>query len=474
MCSSDLRLKDLKPGDRIVRAVRRMDSGRGKPAPMKDATHQCDSKGFVSRTITNISGKADTDRIRAIQSLGEMPTLSTAMALVWKITKCAWWNRVENALYAVNRLQKKMLGLIGGINSAWTTTMKPEQSEVCCVTTATSLSDMAKPQKSCCEPLSIYETTVDEIVNIVEFGCKDVFDIQVERTENFIAEGLVSHNTRWHEDDLSGWLLKDHQHEGWEVLNLPALCEKPDELGRVEGEPLWPEAYPAEELDTIRKSVGSRDWNALYQQRPAAAEGSVFKKENWRFYKPLELEPKSLANSLECHTICQAWDTAFKTGSQNDFSVCVTIGVSSNRYYVLDLWRDRVEFPDLKRIVQAQSYKWGPHAILVEDTAAGQSLLQELTRNTRLPLLPVKADRDKVSRSNAVTPSHEAGLIYLPEDARWLFEFLEEMGSFPNAVHDDQVDAFVHALTWALRVSPPTYEEPEEEFFGKTTYGWLA
>ena len=296
----------------------------------------------------------------------------------------------------------------------------------------------------------------------------------VARTRLMPGGAIVVIQTRWHEDDLSGWLLKDHQHEGWEVLNLPALCEKPDELGRVEGEPLWPEAYPAEELDTIRKSVGSRDWNALYQQRPAAAEGSVFKKENWRFYKPLELDPKALANSLECHTICQAWDTAFKTGSQNDFSVCVTIGVSANRYYVLDLWRDRVEFTDLKRIVQAQSYKWGPHAILVEDTAAGQSLLQELLRNTRLPLLPVKADRDKVSRSNAVTPSHEAGLIYLPENKPWLFEFLEEMGSFPNAVHDDQVDAFVHALSWALRVSPPTYEEPEEDFNGRSVYGWLS
>jgi predicted phage terminase large subunit-like protein len=281
--------------------------------------------------------------------------------------------------------------------------------------------------------------------------------------------------TRWHEDDLAGWLIKEHAHEGWEVLNLPALAEPGDPLGRSEGDALWPEAYPVEELAVIRRSVGSRDWSALYQQRPTAAEGGLFKREHWRYFKPKENEPKALVQSLGCFQVIQAWDTAFKTKEANDYSVGVTIGISPNRYYVLDCWRDRLEFPELKRAIQAQAMKWGAHAVLIEDAAAGQSLLQEMQRNTRLPLIPVKADRDKVSRANAVTPSHEAGLVYLPEDAAWLADFLDELASFPSAPHDDQVDALVHGLTWAMKAQAPEIEEPEEEFYGRASgMGWLA
>ena len=299
----------------------------------------------------------------------------------------------------------------------------------------------------------------------------------VARTRLMPGGAIVVIQTRWHDDDLAGWLLREHQHENWEVLNLPALAEAGDPLGRTEGAALWPEAYPEAELATIRLSVGSRDWSALYQQRPSAAEGSIFRREHWRYYRPTEVEPKALVASLRCFQVVQAWDTAFKTKETNDYTVGVTIGISENRYYILDRWRNRVEFPDLKRTVTAQAAKWGATAVLIEDTAAGQSLIQELTRNTRLPLVPVKADRDKVTRANAVTPTHEAGLIYLPESAEWVSDFVDELASFPSAPHDDQVDALVHGMTWAMRVEPPQFDEtPEEEFFGRPTagHGWLA
>ena len=298
----------------------------------------------------------------------------------------------------------------------------------------------------------------------------------VARTRLMPGGAIVVIQTRWHEDDLAGWLLKEHEHEGWETLNLPAIAEPGDALGRMEGEALWPAAYPVPELAVIRKSVGGRDWSALYQQRPSAAEGSVFKREHWRYYQPPEHEPKSLISALGCFQVVQAWDTAFKKGSMNDYSVGVTIGISANRYYILDCWRDRLEFPDLKRAVMAQAAKWGATAVLVEDTAAGQSLLQELGRNTRLPLIPVKADKDKVSRANAVTPTHEAGLCYLPMGAHWLSDFVDELASFPSAPHDDQVDAWVHGMTWAMQANPPEVEVVEEdEFFGRASgMGWMA
>ena len=261
--------------------------------------------------------------------------------------------------------------------------------------------------------------------------------------------------TRWHEDDLAGWLLREHTHEGWETINLPALAEPDDALGRAEGDPLWPEAYPLEALERIRRTVGARDWAALYQQRPSAAEGAIFKREHWQTHKPTETNPMALLQALGIHHVIQAWDTAFKTRETNDFSVCVTLGVAKSRYYVLDVWRDRAEFPELKRAMVSQHAKWKAHSVVIEDTAAGQSLIQELRRNTRMPLIAMKADHDKVTRAHAATPSHEAGLCYLPEGEPWVDDFEDELAGFPGAAHDDQVDAFVHAMTYALNHSAP-------------------
>jgi len=117
---------------------------------------------------------------------------------------------------------------------------------------------------------------------------------------------------------------------------------------------------------------------------------------------------------------------------------------------VLDVRRERMEFPDLKRTVVSEYERWNAHAVLIEDAAAGQSLLQELRRNTRVPLVAVKADRDKVSRAHAVTATHEAGLVHLPTGQEWRRAFEDELASFPNAPHDDQVDAFVYALSHAI------------------------
>lgn len=273
----------------------------------------------------------------------------------------------------------------------------------------------------------------------------------VARTRLMPGGAIVVIQTRWHEDDLSGWLQREHMHEGWEILNLPAIAELDDPIGRAEGEALWPACYPVSELSKIRASIGGRDWAALYQQRPSAAEGSIFKRGHWQYYKPTTDNPRQLIEDLGITTVIQSWDTAFKTRETNDYTAGVTIGVAKNRYYLLDVWRDRCEFPELKRALVAQHAKWAAHSVLIEDTAAGQSLIQELRRNTRVPIIPVKADRDKVSRASATTAAHEAGLFVLPESAPWLADFVDELASFPNAPHDDQVDAFVHAVAGALR-----------------------
>jgi predicted phage terminase large subunit-like protein len=147
----------------------------------------------------------------------------------------------------------------------------------------------------------------------------------------------------------------------------------------------------------------------LYQQRPAAAEGVIFKRNYWQLYRP----PLTVA----LNRIVQSWDTAFKKGTENDFSVCTTWAVADNGYYLLHVWRERVEFPELKRVLASLAEQWKPHAILVEDRASGQSLIQELKNSTALPIIPVKVDSDKQTRAAAVTPIMEAGKIFLPESA---------------------------------------------------------
>ena len=192
---------------------------------------------------------------------------------------------------------------------------------------------------------------------------------------------IIIIQTRWHEDDLAGWLLREHAHENWDVLSLPAIAEQ-DEGFRKEGEALWPEQFPLLELERIRAATGGRAWASLYQQRPAAAEGVIFKRGWWQFYQ----QPPTVA----FNRIVQSWDTAFKKGTENDFSVCTTWGVADNGYYLLHLWRGRVEFPELKRVVASLADQWKPDAILVEDKASGQSLIQELKLSTALPLIPVQ------------------------------------------------------------------------------------
>jgi len=255
---------------------------------------------------------------------------------------------------------------------------------------------------------------------------------------------IIIIQTRWHEDDLAGWLLREHASENWDVLRLPAIAEQ-DEGFRKEGEALWPERFPLPELETIRAATGGRAWASMYQQRPAAAEGVIFKRDWWQFFSP----PLTVA----LNQIVQSWDTAFKKGTENDFSVCTTWGVASDGYYLLHLWRGRVEFPELKRVLASLAEQWKANAILVEDKASGQSLIQELKLSTALPLIPVKVDSDKQTRAQAVTPLIEAGKVFLPQSASWVNDFVEEMAYFPNGIHDDVVDATTQALNY-LRVKP--------------------
>lgn len=269
---------------------------------------------------------------------------------------------------------------------------------------------------------------------------------------------IVLIQTRWHEDDLAGWCLKEQAQEGWTVLNLPAIAET-DEGWRKEGDALWPEKFPLKRLMQIRQTIGGNEWPALYQGRPAAIEGAIFRREWWRSYSQATLPS-------EFERIIVSLDTAFKVGVSNDFSAAIAVGVGKHGYYVLHVVKDRLEFPELQRRLEAMCLKFHPDAVLIEDAASGQSLIQTLKAETRLPVLPVKPQGDKVSRAHAVTPLVESGRVLLPESAAWLPDFLDELSSFPNAAHDDCVDAFTQAIGYLKKSgeSDGTYRFYQESF----------
>ena len=256
---------------------------------------------------------------------------------------------------------------------------------------------------------------------------------RVFRTRAEPGAAIIVVMTRWHQEDLVGRLLKQSQEDPtsdqWKVLHFPALT---DSIA------LWPERYPLGVLESIRSSIGGRAFESLYQGNPTIAEGQIIKREWWRYFK----EPPSFLR------IIHSWDTAFKDKTQNDYSVCTVWGETQNGFYLLDVWRARVEFPELKRTAVALDARDKPSVVLVEDKASGQSLIQELQRDTRIPVIPFKVDSNKVARANSVTPLIEAGRVFLPESAPWLFDYIEELSAFPNAGHDDQVDSMTQALAF--------------------------
>lgn len=242
--------------------------------------------------------------------------------------------------------------------------------------------------------------------------------------------------TRWHTDDLAGRILQSDDAINWTVINFPALAENNDLLGRVSGEALCPDRFNTEQLLEIKAVMGA-SFQALYQQRPTAIEGAIFKREYWQYYKECP----------EFNLRVLSIDTAFKTKKENDFSVINFYGKTNTASYMVNRWKGKVEYPDLKRAVIECATNFQPHEILIEDKASGQSLIQELRRGTNLPIKAIQVDSDKIARANASVGFIEAGKLLLPMSAPWLLDYLDTMAAFPNFTHDDDVDATTQYLS---------------------------
>lgn len=255
--------------------------------------------------------------------------------------------------------------------------------------------------------------------------------------------GIIVIQTRWHMDDLAGRLLeaaRTGEGDQWRVVNFPAIAEQ-DETHRKAGEALHPARYPLEQLHAIRAAIGSRDWEALYQQHPTPDGGGIFKAEWLRFWLP-----KDLPQDFERMLI--SWDMTFKDGDDSDFVVGQVWGKAGANFYLLDQVRGRMGFTATLAAFQALARKW-PQAQrkLVEDKANGPAVIDCL-RNTVPGIIPVEPDGSKVARAHAVTTYFEAGNVHIPHPSvcGWVSEYMAELTQFPAAAHDDQVDATTQAL----------------------------
>lgn len=260
--------------------------------------------------------------------------------------------------------------------------------------------------------------------------------------------GILLVQTRWHHDDLAGRLLRQPGHQ-WEVINLPALAEDRDPLGRDAGEPLDPERFTRDALEALREgpdAVSPRDWLAQYQGRPTPDEGAIFQRD-WFLNEP---DPHLPGPTF------QYWDTSFgKSQRGGDWTVCGTWRLEQNAYRLIDVYRSRDPYPVLKERAVAIAAVHHPRLVVVEDAASGQSLIQDLRVNTRLPVVAWKVDRDKVSRAHAVTGqwASKRARLSLPDHVAQTF--IDEHLLFPEGDHDDQVDmgamALAHLSIWQAR-----------------------
>ena len=285
--------------------------------------------------------------------------------------------------------------------------------------------------------------------------------------------------TRWHPDDMAGRLMKseDWKEGRWKHINYQAILDRTISRTAVNKLPadhpfynpkplrelteseryhteteevsLWPERFPLEELKR-RRRLNPREFASLYQQQPYIQGGNLLRTEWWRYY-PADLKPERFA------ALVITIDTAFKRNEQADYSVAIVAGIDANGdIYIVDLMRGRYEFPELKQRAVLLNNFWrgkGLRAIYVEDKASGQTLIQELKRQSGLSIIPYKVVHDKVARVNAILPIIEGGRVFLPDDAPWLDTFMEEATAFPGGAHDDQVDAFTMAIDILSRTS---------------------
>ena len=480
-----VRLRDLKPGDLLV-SLKDAKNPQGQLQDRENAELAKQKIGITSKIlnlkdkIRDIGGNAKVK----LASLMNAPVLSTVlgcaksimgsiigltlerkertskksgkdisstdMGSLWINIMISLISKTAYAPFVDNLQQEKIHDYTGEISYASTTATTAERLEVYFATTATSQLDTQKLGKSPLQLLNISDFTVEEVIAIDPAGKEVVYDIQVERTENFVANGLVVSNTRWHEDDLSGRILpegwngesgrilcKDGNY--WEVVCLAAKCESAnDPLGRPIGEYLWREWF--DDRHWAQFEQNPRTWAALFQQRPAPLEGDLFRPDQ---IKVIDALP---AGDIKW---CRGWDLASTT--DGDFTAGGKLGrLPDGRFVIADMVRIRVgpDQRDAAMVNTAGLDGKGVRISIPQDPGqAGKTQVLYLTR--ALSGYTVKSSPesgDKIVRAEPFAAQVNIGNVMMLK-GDFNTALINELRVFPNGTNDDQVDSLSRAFS---------------------------
>ncbi len=269
--------------------------------------------------------------------------------------------------------------------------------------------------------------------------------------------GILIIMQRTHIDDLVGHVLANSE---WAELCLPAIAEedeeftvqKPDgsdfDVGRKKGEALHPARFSLAELEERRSLVGAFNFSAQYQQCPVPLDGNLVKWSWFRFFDTVP-PPKQYSDK-----IVQSWDTALSLSETADWSVCTTWHIRGEDYYLVDVFRARLDFPSLKKKVVDLKRQYQADAVLIEDAGAGKGLIQQLCDDGDVRPVAIRPEGSKADRMVAQSAVIEAGRVLLPEQASWISPFKAELNAFPSGSHDDQVDSMSQFLNWTTQRGP--------------------
>lgn len=499
------RAKHLTTAHRIVALKASGANGRELPALRKGVKNLPNVADYAQVTTPSKNGPTDTDRQASIRHRAEALTSNTGTGSPLPSTTRSSNDRVGYAP-SVESHPEPVTHATGKVSSPLTTATTQGKSGDCSATTATQGSGTLPMSQWHVPPHGISDFTLDEIVSIEQGGEEEeVFDLQVEHTENFIANGLVSHNTWWHDDDLAGRIqtkmragVDDEYIDQFEVVKYPAIAEhdewydgatrmivdqepevKPDpatteprrqtRLLRKKGEPLHPERYSLDMLKRIRaQNEGGRWWSALYQQNPVPDDGAYFMKDNFRYL--------GAPNPKACNAYI-AWDFAISTKAQNDYTVG-TVVLQDEKDVLHVVEQVRFRSGDAFFIVEAildTAKRWYTPSLQLgfEDGQiyrAIESLLRKRMRERQqYPAIQVlKPITDKLARARPLQGRMQQGMVSFPKNAEWADTCRLEMLRFPAGAHDDCVDSLAWATQMAIgRQAPRSARGPDE------TPAWL-